>query len=101
MNRVHYGKASGGDHRLAAAPAAIADEVDVSANVLTELYQVVVIGFGQKVQPFGDTDRPGMAVANQGFGRGVERHADVHRGAARPAHVRHLVATVAHADAPG
>ena len=99
MDRVQETETAGGDHGLAAAAAAVADEVDRSAHILAELHQVLGPGFLQQVQPLGRVDAPGDAVAGEGGGRVVEGQADVLFGGAGPADVFHFVPAVTDADA--
>ena len=100
VDGVGRGEAPGGDHRLAAAAAAVADEVHALPDVLAELHEAALVRLVQQVEPLGDVDRPGVAVPDERAGGGVEGHADVLRRVAGPPHVLHLVAAVAEADAP-
>ena len=102
VRRVHGVQAAeplGCEHRLAAAAAAIADEVHTALHVLPELHQVSLTGPREDVEPLRRVRRPRVPVADQRSRGGVERHADVHRRAARAAEVLHLVPAVAQADA--
>ena len=103
MGRV-YGvedpETTGGDQRLAAAAAAVADEIDPFPDVFSELDEPLIMSPGQEIQPLGRVNGAGEAVADQGVGGVVERHADLHRRAAGPTDVFHLVAAVADADRP-
>ena len=87
------------EHRLAAAGAAVADEVHAAADVLAELHEVIVVGLREKVAALGRVDLTGVAVLDERRGGGVEGHADVHRRVAGVTLVHSLVAAVAHADA--
>ncbi len=69
------------------------------AHVLAELHQVVLVRLLQQLHPLGDVDRARVAVARQRVRAAVEGHADVLGRVAVAAHVLHLVAAVAHADA--
>jgi hypothetical protein len=96
VDGVEEREAAGGDHSLAAAATAVADEIDTLPHVLPELYQVVVVGLLQQIESLGDVHKAGVFVAGKGGGGAAEGHADVHRRVAGPAHVLHLVAAVAH-----
>jgi hypothetical protein len=99
MDGVEQTEAAGRDHGLAAAAAAVADEVDPPLDVLPELDEVMVVGLVEEGEPLRDVHGPGVAVADEGRGRGVEGHADVERGVAGRPDVAHLVAAVADPDA--
>ena len=43
MHRIQNGKAPGGDHRFAAAAAAVADKIHPLAHILAKLHQIVII----------------------------------------------------------
>ncbi len=94
VNGVEGGKLSLSDHRLAAAAAAVADEVDPLLHILTELYQIVFVSLLKEVEPFSHIHLAGVAAFYKGGGRGVEGHTDIHRSVACPVHMRHLVAAV-------
>lgn len=98
MDGVEDPESAGGDHGLATATAAVANEADPALDVLAELDQVLLVGLLEEVQSFGDVDRTGIAVPDQGSGRVVESHADVERGRAGFADVFHLVTAEAEAD---
>ena len=85
--------------RLTAAPAAVADEVHAFTGVFAKLDEVVPLRHGEQIKAFGGVHLPGVAVFDERSGRGVECHADIHRGVARPPKVLHFMAAVAHADA--
>ena len=51
VHRVEQSESPGGDHCLAAAAAAVADEIDPIANVLAELNQVVVVSLLKEGHP--------------------------------------------------
>jgi len=55
----------GGDHRLAAAAAAIADETHPTPDVFAELDEVQGPGLLEQVQPLFHTDGPGITMADQ------------------------------------
>jgi len=91
-------EAAGGDHGLAAAAAAVADEADPIPHVFAELNKIVVVGLLEQVQAFRDTYGAGEAVLDKRSGRRVERHADILRRGAGPADMFHFVAAIADAD---
>ena len=91
MYRPERAEAPGRDHGLAAAPAAVADERDVFADVLAELHQAAVTGLLEQVEAFGCTHPPCVTVPDQGAGGPAEGHAIVERGAAGVPDVLHLV----------
>lgn len=99
LHRLEYPEFPRRNHSLAAAATAIADKVYSLLYVLTELDQVVVIGFGQQVHAFGDADGPGITASGQRLGAGIESHADFHGCSAVPSNVFHLVPAITDADA--
>ena len=100
MDRVGRGEAAGGDQGLAAAAAAVADEVHALPDVLAELHEVELLRPVEEVEPLGDVHLPCVAVADEGGGGRVERHADVPRRVAGAPHVLHLVTAVAEGNPP-
>ena len=100
VHGVEDRETAGGDQRLAAAAAAVADEIDPFPDVFPELDEPLVISPCQEIQPLGHVDGAGKAVTDQGVGGVVEGHADLHRRGAGPADVLHFVAAVADADRP-
>jgi len=100
VHRLEQSKTAGCKHGFATATAAVADEIDLLANVFPKLHEVVAIGCLEQVQPLRGLDGTGVAVSYQRGGRAVEGHADVLRRVAGPADVRHLVTAVADADPP-
>ena len=67
VHRVQDAKLAGGDHRLAAASAAVADEVDALAHVLAKLHQVLFVGLLEQIHPLarhppGGRSRAGSAT---------------------------------------
>ena len=87
------------EQRLAAAGAAVTDEVDTAAHILPELHEVVVVGLREQVAALRGLHLARVAVLDQRRRRGVEGHANVHRRVADRAGVQRLMAAVAHADA--
>ncbi len=87
-----------GDHGLAAAATAIADEADPPADVLAELDEIAAPGLVEQGQALGHVDGPGVAVPDEGRRGVVEGHADVEGRVAGAARVLHLVPAVAEAD---
>ena len=47
MHRTKVGKALGRQHRLAATAAAVADKIDVFADILAELHEIILVGLMQ------------------------------------------------------
>ena len=79
MDRVEGGEAALGDEGLAAAAAAVADEVDAALDVLAELDQAALVGQVEEGHALGRADGPRVAVLGERLGRAVEGHADLHR----------------------
>jgi len=100
VHRVEKAEAARGDQRLAAAAAAVADEIDLPADVFPELDKVAFVGLSQQIQPLGDFHPAGEAVADQRSGRVAEGHADLLRRGAVPAEMLHLVTAVADPHRP-
>ena len=69
VDGVEHTELARGDHRLAAAPAAVADEVDALADVLAELHEVALVGLLQQVETLGAHRPAGVPVADQRLGR--------------------------------
>jgi hypothetical protein len=91
------------DQGLAAAAAAVADEVDAPLDVFPEPHKAALVGRIQEPHALGDGDGARVAVSSQRFRRTIEGHADFHRRVALAPHVPHLVPAIAepHADARG
>ena len=86
------------DHRLAAAPAAVADEVHALPDVLAELHEAVAVRHVEQFECLRDFGPAREAVPHERARGGVERHADLHRGVAVAAHMGHLVPAVTGPD---
>jgi len=72
-----YCKPPGGNHRLAAASAAITDKIDPLPDIFPGLDQVVFICELKKIEPFRSIYRPSVFVSDQRSGRCIKGHADV------------------------
>jgi hypothetical protein len=62
MNRMQKAKTPGCDHGLAAAATAVTNEIDLFADIGTELNQFLILGNLEQIQTFLRTNRPGMTV---------------------------------------
>ena len=96
---LRYAETLDGEHRLAAAGAAVADEIDAAADVLAELYEVIVVCLCEEVAALGCVYLTRVPVLDKRCGCSVESHAYVHRRVAGVSFVHRLMAAVAHADA--
>ena len=92
------GKTFGCEHCFAAASATITNEVHPISVVFTKLYEVVFIGLLEQLFALDSIDPAGMAMAYKRGCRGIKRHADIHRCAARLIKVLHFVSAITEAD---
>ena len=83
VHRMEEAETPRGDHRLAAAAAAVADEVDLRAHVFAELHQVVRRGPAAAGRGLAGIDRPGVAVPGQAPPAEVLKVMQISSGAAQ------------------
>jgi len=100
MNGMEKAEAPCRDHGVTTAAATVAEEIDLLADVGTELNQFLIIGGLEQIQALLRTDKPCMAVFDQGLCGRIKGHADLLRCIAVPAEVVHFVAAVTDADGP-
>ena len=65
MHRVEETKAARGNQRLAAAAAAVADEIHPLLHIFAKLHQAVFVGLVEQIQAFGGVDAAGIVVAGE------------------------------------
>ena len=98
VDRMLHGKTSGRHHAFTAAFAAIADEIDFAADIFTELNQAFGAGGGENIQCLPGFYGAGVAVADKGFRRKIQRQTDILGGIADIVSQCHFMPAVTPAD---